>query len=99
MGRGCRGSGIWQPTWKPSGVGFSVWLSSTASEENRSMSWMTKGGSSSALGQSRLHFPLNELARCGVASTAHEATAVAGCDRDGDGPWAPQAARTTRGTD
>jgi hypothetical protein len=63
------------------------------------MSWMIKGGSSSALGQSPLHFPLNELARCGVASTAHEATAVTCCDRDGDGRGAPQAARTTRGTD
>jgi hypothetical protein len=63
------------------------------------MSWMIKGGSSSALGQSPLHFPLNELAQCGVASTAHEASAVTCCDRDGDGRWAPQAARTTRGMD
>src|ERR1700722_6189949 len=99
MGRGCRGSGIWQPTWKPSGVGFSVWLSSKASEENRSMSWMTKGGSSSALGQSPPPFPLNELARGGVASTRHEVTALTCCDRHGDGRWARQAARTTKGTD
>src|SRR5271154_4797595 len=99
MGRGCRGSGIWQPTWKPCGVGFSVWLSWRASEENRSMSWMTKEGSSSALEQSLLHFPLNELGRCGVASRAPEATAVTCCDLDGDSRRAQQAARTTGDTD
>ena len=45
------------------------------------MSWMTKGGSSSALGQSPPPFPLNELARGGVASTRHEAGAT--CCVDG----------------
>jgi hypothetical protein len=63
------------------------------------MSWMIKGGSSSALGQSPLRFPLNGLARCGDASTAHEATVVTCRDCDGDGRGAPQAARATRGTD
>ena len=43
---------------------------------NRSMSWMTKGGSSSASGQSPLRFPLNELARRGVAPTEHECATV-----------------------
>ena len=42
------------------------------------MSWMTKGGSSSALGQSPLRFPLNELARRGVATTAYDFASAAG---------------------
>jgi hypothetical protein len=44
------------------------------------MSWMSKGGSSSALGQSPLRFPLNELARRGVATTAHDFASAAGWD-------------------
>jgi hypothetical protein len=43
------------------------------------MSWMSKEGSSSGLGQSLLRFPLNELGRSGVALTTHEAGTVA-CD-------------------
>src|ERR1700722_20911548 len=96
MDHACRGSGIWGRASTPSGVEFSVWLSSKASEENRSMSWMTKGGSSSALGKSPLPFPPNELAPGGVASTRHEAAALTYCDPRGDGRWAPQAARTTK---
>ena len=37
------------------------------------MSWMIKGGSSSALEQSPLHSPHNELALRGRTSTKHEA--------------------------
>ena len=44
------------------------------------MSWMTKGGSSSALGQSPLRFPLNELARRGVATTEYDFASAAGWD-------------------
>jgi hypothetical protein len=64
------------------------------------MSWMTRGGSSSVLGQSQLHFPLNELAqlaRGGVASTGHEAQIATRCDRDGDGRGGPQSGNTTNG--
>src|ERR1700722_5530115 len=96
MDHACRGSGIWRRTSRPSGVEFSVWLSSKASEENRSMSWMTKGGSSSALGQSPLPFPPNELPPGGGAPPRQGAAALTYCDRRGDGRWAPQAARTTK---
>jgi hypothetical protein len=50
------------------------------------MSWMTKGGSSSALGQSPLRFPLNELARRGVATTAYDFASAGGWDSVID-PW------------
>jgi hypothetical protein len=43
------------------------------------MSWTTKEGSSSASGQSPLHFPLSELARREVALTPHDATDVTSC--------------------
>ena len=62
------------------------------------MSWMIKGGSSSALGQSPLRFPLNELAQRGVASTTHEATATRwGCGVDGRCGSPPS--NTTKGVD
>src|ERR1700733_8758368 len=94
MGRGCLGNGIWQPTWKLCGVWFSVWLSWRASEENRSMSWMTKGGSSSALEQSPLHSPLNGLAQRGVAPTKHKARNATCSDYVDDGGWGARAAST-----
>jgi hypothetical protein len=62
------------------------------------MSWMTKGGSSSALGQSPLRFPLNELAQRHVASTARDAIATRlGCGVD-DRCGSP-ASHTTKGAD
>jgi hypothetical protein len=63
------------------------------------MSWMTKGGSLSVLGQSPLPFPPNKLVPGGVASTRHEAEVLTFCGRHGDGRWASQAARTTKGAD
>src|ERR1700690_913330 len=99
MGRGCHGSDIWQPTWKPSGVGFSVWLSSKASEEKKSMSWMIKGGSSSAWEQSPLPSPRNGLARRGVAPTKHETRNATCSDYVDDGRWGARAASTTRSAD
>jgi hypothetical protein len=73
MGRGFRASVIRPQTSKLFGAEFSVWLSSKGNEEDRSMSWMTKGGSSSALAQWPLRYRLNELASSGTAQTAHEA--------------------------
>jgi hypothetical protein len=43
------------------------------------MSWMTKEGSSSALGRWPLHFRLSELARCGVACPPYEGTTFTRC--------------------
>ncbi len=43
------------------------------------MSWMTKEGSSSVLGQSPLRFPLNELGRREVTTTRHDATDATSC--------------------
>jgi hypothetical protein len=63
------------------------------------MSWMTKEGSSSALGQSPLRFPLNELERSGVALTTHEATTAACCDCLADGRYGQQSGATTKGAD
>jgi hypothetical protein len=60
------------------------------------MSWMIKGGSSSALGQSPLHFPLNELARCGVASPKHGAKSATCSDYVDDSRWGSRAASATR---
>src|SRR5271170_4000681 len=99
MGHGCRGSDIRRRTWKSSGVGFSVWLSSKASEENRSMSWMIKGGSSSALEQSPLHSPRNGLAQRGVAPTKHGARNATCSDYVDDSRWGARAASTTRRAD
>src|ERR1700727_2703574 len=85
MGRRCRASVIRRPTSTPFGGGFSVWQSLRASEESRSMSWMTRGGSSSALGQSLLRYPLSELARLRAAPTTKDATPAAPYDCFVDG--------------
>ena len=63
------------------------------------MSWMSKEGSSSALGQSPLRFPLNELGRSGVALTTHEAGTAACCDCVVDGRHGQQSRPTTKGVD
>src|ERR1700729_3245871 len=97
MDRGCRESAIRRRTSKPSGGGFSVWLSSKASEENRSMSWMIKGGSSSALEQSPRRSRRNAFARRAVAPTKHEARNATCSDYVDDSRWAPRGASTTRG--
>jgi hypothetical protein len=76
MARDYRASAIWRSTLKPFGVGCSEWLSANGSEESTSMSWMTKGGLSSASGQSPLRFPLNGFARRGIAPTEHESATV-----------------------
>ena len=62
------------------------------------MSWMSKGGSSSALGQSPLRFPLNELARRGVATTAHDFASAAGWDSVIDRWWRSRADSSTKST-
>jgi hypothetical protein len=61
------------------------------------MSWMTKGGSSSALEQSPLDSPLNGLAQRGVAPTKHEARNATCSDYVDDGGWGARAGSTTRG--
>jgi hypothetical protein len=61
------------------------------------MSWMTKEGSSSALGQSPLRFPLNELGRFGVALTTHEGGTAACCDCVVDGRHGQQSRPATKG--
>jgi hypothetical protein len=43
------------------------------------MSWMTKDGSSSALGRSLPHFRLSELARCAVGCPPFEGTSLNCC--------------------
>jgi hypothetical protein len=63
------------------------------------MSWMTKGGSSSASGQSLLRFPLNEPARRKLASTIQEAATATRCDCVVDSPCDPQPGNTTKGAD
>jgi hypothetical protein len=63
------------------------------------MSWMSKEGSSSALGQSPLRFPLNEFAPRGVALTTHEVSTVACCDCVVDGRYDQQSGATTKDVD
>ena len=63
------------------------------------MSWMSKEGSSSALGQSPLRFPLNELGRSGVALTTHEGGTAACCDCVVDGRDGQQSRPATKGAD
>lgn len=62
------------------------------------MSWMIKGGSSSALEQSPLHSPQNELALRGRTSTKHEARTPRLSDCVHDSRWGPKAASTVSGT-
>jgi len=60
------------------------------------MSWMTKGGSSSASGQSLLRFQLNEPAPHDLASATQGATTATRCDCVVDSPCGPQPGDTTK---
>ena len=63
------------------------------------MSWMTKGGSSSASGRLPLNSQLNELAWREVACTKHEGSGGPRRDCGVDGQRRPQPSKTTNGAD
>ena len=60
------------------------------------MSWMIRGGSSSALEQSPPPSPLSGLAQRGVAATEHDVASAAGWDSVVDRWWRSRADRPTR---